>query len=119
MILNLNKQIAVDYKSLSQKARVLTENWVGNQIFCPNCGCLKINKYPNGQPVADFYCSNCKEEYELKSKQNVIGTKVVDGAYRTMIERLTGGNNPNLFLLSYNRGELKVNNFFVVPKHFG
>ena len=34
---------------------------------------LDIDKYPNNQPVADFYCSNCKEEYELKSKQDSVG----------------------------------------------
>lgn len=118
MILNFDKKIAISYKSQSQKARVLTENWVANQIFCPNCGCSKIDKYPNSQPVADFYCSNCKENYELKSKQDGIGVKIVDGAYRTMMERLKSNTSPNLFLLSYNLIDLKVLNFLVVPKHF-
>ena len=97
MKLAFNKQLATDFKSASQKMRVLTERWVGNSIFCPNCGKLDIDRYPNNQPVADFFCSNCHEEYELKSKRNSIGTKIVDGAYRTMIERLTSSNNPNFF----------------------
>lgn len=118
MILNFDKKLIADYKSPAQKARVLTESWVGCQIFCPNCGCLKIDKYPNSRPVADFYCSNCKEDYELKSKQNIIGTKIVDGAYRTMMERLRSSENPNLFLLSYSLRNLEVLNFLVVPKHF-
>ena len=118
MKLTFDEKIATDYKSASQKVRVLTEQWVDNSIFCPNCGRLNIDKYPNNQPVADFYCSNCREEYELKSKQSTIGTKIVDGAYRTMLERLTSSNNPNLFLLNYDLKNLEVANFLVIPKHF-
>ncbi|MBI1754730.1 restriction endonuclease [Candidatus Azambacteria bacterium] len=77
-----------------------------------------IDKSPNNQPVADFYCLNCREEYELKSKQNTIGTKIVDGAHRTMLERLTSSNNPNFFLLNYDPSNLEVINFLVIPKHF-
>lgn len=112
-----NNKIAVNYHSVSQKIRVLTENWVGNEVFCPGCG-RDISRYPNNVPVADFFCSNCKEEYELKSKKDSMGSKIVDGAYRTMIERLQSNNNPNLFLLNYNLQSLEVLNFFVIPKHF-
>lgn len=109
--------IAEKYNSASQKIRVLTENWVDNEIFCPACG-RDIKHYENNRPVADFFCLNCKEEYELKSKKDSIGNKIVDGAYRTMIERLQSNNNPNLFLLNYNLKSLEVSNFFVIPKHF-
>ena len=118
MKLTFDEKLAVNYKNTSQKVRVLTEQWVNNSIFCPNCGHLNIDKYPNNQPVADFYCSNCREDYELKSKQNTIGIKIVDGAYRTMLERLTSSNNPNFFLLNYDLVNLEVVNFFVIPKHF-
>ncbi|HOZ36757.1 MAG TPA: DpnI domain-containing protein [bacterium] len=118
MKLTLDTHLADGYQSRSQKARILTEQWVGNSVFCPNCGHLDISKYPNNKPVADFYCSNCQEEYELKSKQRYLDTKIVDGAYRTMLERLQSNNNPNFFLLSYNLRDLMVQNFLVIPKHF-
>lgn len=118
MKLSFNTQLADNYTSQSQKIRVLTEAWVDDAIFCPNCGHLNIDKYPNNQPVADFYCSNCKEEYELKSKQDSVGLKIVDGAYRTMIERLQSSNNPNFFLLNYDLKSFEVLNFLVIPKHF-
>lgn len=118
MRLTFNAQLANDYKSASQKVRVLTESWVDREIYCPNCGHLDIDKYSNNQPVADFYCSNCREDYELKSKQTSIGAKIVDGAYRTMMERLQSSNNPNLFLLSYDLRNFAVLNFLVIPKHF-
>ena len=118
MKLSLDKKIIKDYKSPAQKARLLTENWVSDQIFCPNCGHLKINQYPNNKPAVDFYCSGCKENFELKGKQNTIGAKVVDGAYRTMMERLQSRENPNLFLFTYDFEKLEVLDFLVVPKHF-
>lgn len=105
------------YKSKSQIARVLTEEWVDRNIFCPNCGNSLMN-YENNKPVADFFCRKCSEDYELKSKKNSIGKKIVDGAYSTMIERLDSSQNPNFFFLNYDAKTLHVNNFIVIPKHF-
>jgi len=118
MNLFFETKLADDYKSPSQKARVLTEHWVDNQVYCPNCGHSNIDKYENNKPVADFFCPNCKEDYELKSKKTTIGDKIVDGAYHTMIERLHSSNNPSLFLLSYDLQNFEVLNFLVIPKHF-
>ena len=117
MQIALNTNIAQDYKSNSQKIRVLSESWVDNEIFCPNCGC-NIDSYENSKPVADFYCPNCSEDYELKSKKDSMGKKIVDGAYKTMIERLQSANNPNFFFLNYNARNYEVLNFAVIPKHF-
>lgn len=117
MKITFNTQLAQPYKKNSQKIRVLSENWVGEEIFCPNCGC-NVSSYENGKPVADFYCSNCKEDYELKSEKDSMSKKIVDGAYRTMIERLQSANNPNFFLLNYDAKNYEVLNFAVVPKHF-
>lgn len=118
MNLSLDSKLADKYTSPSQKAKILTESWVKNQVYCPNCGRIDLNKYKDNKPVADFFCSNCKEDYELKSKKNSIGTKIVDGAYQTMIERLQSISNPNFFLLNYNLCDFSVLNFFIIPKHF-
>lgn len=118
MNLSFETELADKYTSQSQKIRVLTEHWVDNQVYCPNCGHLDIDKYSNNKPVADFFCSNCKEDYELKSKREQTGTKIVDGAYRTMMERLQESHNPNLFLLNYDLQNFQVLNFLVIPKQF-
>ncbi|MFA6552107.1 MAG: DpnI domain-containing protein [Candidatus Paceibacterota bacterium] len=118
MNLSFDKELIADYKSQPQKIRVLTEHWVDNNIFCPNCGHLDIDRYKNNKPVADFFCSNCKEDYELKSKQDTFGNKIIDGAYRTMIEKLQSSKNSNFFLLNYDLQNLDVLNFLVIPKHF-
>jgi type II restriction enzyme len=106
------------YTSGSQRARVWTERWVRAQVYCPNCGSAKINPFPNNSPLADFVCSTCSEEYELKSQRSRFGDRVLDGAFRTKCERLAASNNPNLFLLNYDLQQLAVRNFFVVPRHF-
>jgi type II restriction enzyme len=106
------------YSSGSQSARTWTERWVSDWIYCPNCGNAKINQFEANRPVADFFCKNCHEEYELKSQKTKFGAKVLDGAFRTMSERLAASNNPNLLLLNYDITRLSVTNIFVIPKHF-
>jgi hypothetical protein len=106
------------YASGSQNARAWTERWVKDWAFCPNCGASSISPYPANRPVADFFCSNCNEDYELKSQKNKFGAKVVDGAFKTMRSRLESATNPNLLLLNYDIKQLSVRNLFVVPKFF-
>jgi type II restriction enzyme len=106
------------YTSGSQSARAWTETWVRSSMYCPNCGSSTISQFPNNRPVADFFCTSCKEEYELKSQKSAFGNKVLDGSFRTKCDRLAADNNPNLFILNYNLKELSVRNLLVVPKHF-
>jgi type II restriction enzyme len=77
-----------------------------------------LSQFGNNKPVADFYCKNCSEEYELKSKNGDMGKKIVDGAYSTMIARLKSENNPNFFFLTYNKSSLEIRNFLTIPKYF-
>lgn len=118
MNLNFNIKLADSYSSRSQIARVLTENWVKENSYCPNCGRRNISEYPNNQPVADFFCLFCKEDFELKSKNGALGKKINDGAYSTMIARINAENNPNFFFLTYRKSNWMVNDFLIIPKHF-
>src|SRR5258708_40280464 len=110
------EEAQASYTSGSQSARAWTEQWVGKWVFCPNCGSAKISQFEINRPVADFFCSSCNEEYELKSQKSAFGTKVLDGAFRTMCDRLAASNNPNLFLLKYDLETRSVASLFVVPK---
>ena len=94
MNLNFDKCIAINYKSNSQKIRVMSEFWIVKNLFCPCCGNLHIEKMQNNFPVADILCKNCGEIFELKSKKNFIGSKITDGAYHTMIARIISNKNP-------------------------
>lgn len=109
---------AYGYKSASQIARVLTEKWVKHHIYCPACGNDTLDSFPNNNPVGDFFCFNCKSEYELKSKKNALSSKIINGAYKSMIDRINSNNNPHFFFLNYLNRSLEVQNFFVIPKHY-
>ena len=106
------------YSSGSQKARVWTESWVGAWAYCPHCGHATISSFPNNNPLADFFCTACSEEFELKSQKGNFGAKVLDGEFKTKCERLAASNNPNLLLMNYDLKSLAVVNLFIVPKHF-
>lgn len=117
MNLNFNIKIADGYSSNSQIARILTENWVKENSYCPCCGNLPLNEFENNRPVADFYCNKCSEEFELKSKNGNLTNTITDGAYSTMIERINSNQNPNFFFLTYTK-QWTVNNFLIIPKQF-
>jgi len=116
MELKLPIEISRGYSSVSQQIRVMTETWVSRFIFCPNCGNNLCN-FEKNKPVADFFCSRCLEEYELKAKKEKFGKKIVDGAYDSMIGRLNAYNNPNFFFLAYENTSLEVKNFLAIPNY--
>ena len=118
MNLKFDNSIVTKYHSNSQIARLLTENWVKRNMYCPRCGRLHIEQFENNRPVADFFCPQCNNEFELKSKSGVLGAKINDGAYATMIERITGNHNPDFFFMSYSKSEYSVNDLIFIPKHF-
>jgi type II restriction enzyme len=96
---------------------VITERWVQEWGFCPNCG-DHLSRFEQNRPVADFYCRSCSEEYELKETGSTLGGRIVDGAYSTMIQRLQAENNPNFFLLKYTPISFEVRTFLAIPKSF-
>lgn len=117
MNLQFDESLAINYKSSTQKIRVMSEAWTLQNLFCPCCGNAHINKLPNNAPVADVHCENCGETFELKSKLKSFGKKIPDGAYHTMIERITSNANPQLFLMRYS-ATLSVTNLTFIPKFF-
>ncbi|UTC63758.1 restriction endonuclease [Treponema sp. OMZ 788] len=119
MIYRFDLSLIKNYHSNSQKIRVLTEDWVLRNFNCPICGKSKIEAYPNNYPAGDFFCKNCKSDFELKSKESSSGKLpniITDGAYTTMIERITSSKNPNFLFLTYK--EYEVSNFILIPNHF-
>ena len=95
----------------------MSEGWLLSNAFCPCCGNIHIDKIRNNAPVADMLCNICGEIFELKSKRNTVGRKIIDGAYRTMIERITSHINPQLFVMQYSPA-LSVTNLTFIPKFF-
>ena len=119
MDLHFNRQQATGYHSGSQISRVVTEDWLARNMFCPVCGAPVLGHYTANKPVADFFCDDCESDFELKSKESktaTISNKITDGAYDTMIERITSLRNPHLFVMTY--ANWQVNNLLIIPNHF-
>ena len=116
--LHFDTTVSEQYHSHAQIARVLTESWVETNMYCPRCGNLQLSHFPNNRPVADFYCPKCNSQFELKSKVGELGQKVNDGAYETMIRRITSNQNPDFFFMGYSRQHQHVDSFILIPKHF-
>ena len=72
MDLHFNQSLAAGYHSGSQISRVLTEDWMERNMFCPVCGAPVLGHYEANKPVADFFCEDCKSDFELKSKESKV-----------------------------------------------
>lgn len=118
MKLELRPEVAAAYKSLSQRAQVLTETWGQENLYCPACPSDSLHPTPKGKPVVDFTCPNCDELYQLKSQSRPFGNRVTNSAYEPKIEAIRAGTIPNFLFLQYDIRALMVSNLFAVPKHF-
>ena len=118
MNIYFNLAQAQRYHSLSQRARALTEAWMAEQMFCPHCGCETLDHLANNLPAADFTCPQCHAIYELKSSKHAVGRKIVNGAYDTLIERITSLRNPDLFVLTYHPQAWCVEELWLIPRNF-
>ena len=120
MDLNFNQDLAIGYeKNLTQISRVLTEDWMEHNMFCPICGAPVLSHYEANRPLADFFCDKCNSEFELKSKMSkpkVFNRKIVSGEYNKTIERITSLQKPHLFLMTY--ANMAVDNLLLIPKYF-
>ncbi|MBO4583582.1 MAG: restriction endonuclease [Clostridia bacterium] len=117
MDLRLDASLAEGYHSGTQITRVLSESWAANNMYCPCCGHNHIDKMRNNLPVSDFLCERCGEIFELKAKKGEINNKINDGAYNTMIDRITSCNNPELLVLQYTI-DYEITNLILIPKFF-
>ncbi|WKZ32902.1 MAG: DpnI domain-containing protein [Thermodesulfobacteriota bacterium] len=106
------------YKSPSQIARVLTEDWGRRNLFCASCSRNSLVSSKDNTKVHDYACGCCGETYQLKSQRNPLGNKFVDSAYLPMIESIRENRAPNLLLLHYHPTERCAENLIIVPRFF-
>ena len=118
MNLNFRTEISDAYASSTQKAWVMSEDWVERMLPCPSCGFSALTRQSNNSRISDFVCASCTEHFELKASAKPLGLKIPDGAFGTMMERLRADTSPNLLYLHYDGPELKVRSLSLTPKHF-
>jgi type II restriction enzyme len=112
------KQVLDHYNSNSQRARVLTENWFVSEMYCPCCLTNKLITYPNNHKASDFFCENCKNDFQLKSSKKGFNKKVVDGEFNTMASVIRREASPNFFILHYSSEKWIVKSLMFIPKFF-
>lgn len=113
-----DQELVGGYKSNSQKARVLSENWYVHNMYCPCCLNKSVKKFPNNTEVSDFYCEKCNNRFESKSSSKSFSKRVVDGEYQTMIKVISSDLVPNFFLMHYSTEDWYVKNLFLIPNFF-
>ncbi len=118
MRLELDFGIAATYKWPTQKARVVTERWGLENLYCPACSSDRLVSSPPCEPVIDFICPECSEAFQLKSQKHPFRSYVTNSEYNKKIAAIQTGTIPNFFFLHYDVELMAVRNVFLVPKHF-
>lgn len=114
----LDPSVADGYKSNSQIARRVTENWFSESMYCPSCPKESVHQTRSGTKVVDFECSGCGAEFQLKSKQGTLGRNLRDAAYAPMMERVSAGLAPHFAFMTYRKQPWEIVDLLLVPRHF-
>jgi len=109
--------LAEGYKSRSQMARVVTENWAAQNIYCVSCEFNSILRTAANTRAIDFYCGACKANYQLKSGRHWNDQRIPDAGYQAMISAIKSDAVPNLLVLQYTQ-QWTVRNLMLVPSFF-
>ena len=118
MNLLLNPAVARGYKSASQAARRITEEWATDNLYCIACPSDRVLPLPANTPVRDYTCPQCGANYQLKSKNGAFGQVVQNSAYEPKMAAIAEGRVPHYAFLQYSRHLWTVTDLFVVPAHF-
>lgn len=108
MELGLDLSLAAGYKSGSQIARIVSEDWVSRELPCISCGAGSLGHAAANSPALDFECPDCSAGFELKSKRTAFGSRLVNGEYGTLVSRLSSDSAPNFLLMRYDLSLARV-----------
>lgn len=99
MQLACDTSVASAYKSPPQRARVISESWFSQNIYCLACESDRVTRTTPNTRATDFLCKTCGHRYELKTFTKRPLRSLVDGAYATLIARINANTAPTLCLL--------------------
>jgi type II restriction enzyme len=117
MNLSMTGELAAAYHSGAQRARVVTEFWGEQNLYCPNCNSPKLNRLRQNTKASDFRCPDCQFWFQLKGQKSAIGASIMDGAYRAMMEAMRQDEMPSFYFMHYDLATWSVRNLLLVP-HF-
>ncbi len=117
MNLECDVSLSALYRSKSQIARVLSENWCAREVYCPACPAEHLSPTMVNTKAIDFDCRGCGQLFQLKSVSKSNQHRIVDAGYAAMVASIRGDRNPNLMILQYGR-DWRVENLLLIPSFF-
>jgi type II restriction enzyme len=108
---------ASTYTSSAQIARVVSEHWCSENLYCVACNADRLDQATANTKALDFRCSNCLETYQIKSQKSFNVRRIVDGAYSAMLAAVQNNLAPNLVILNYGQ-QWNIQNLVLVPSVF-
>ena len=115
MNLSMVGELADTYRSGSQRARVVTEAWGEDNLYCPNCSSPSLSRLRNNNKASDYSCPSCGFWYQLKGQQSRIGDRINDGAYKAMMDAIRADETPNFYFMQYELATWSVTNLLLIP----
>jgi type II restriction enzyme len=103
------------YKSNSQRARIATELWAQQNLYCASCDCASLHQAPANMPAVDLDCLTCGACFQLKAQSRPFSGRIVDAAYSAMVRAIRENRTPNLLALQYDLPDWTVANLFLIP----
>jgi type II restriction enzyme len=116
MQLQMESEIAAQYKSAAQRARVVTELWGERNLYCVACESSTLLRFPPNAQAADFSCPECHSFFQLKSQCSPFSRRIVDAGYEAMQRAILEDRTPNLIAIHYDRACWSIRNVLLVPK---
>src|SRR5580700_6436076 len=117
MKLQMDDAIAGGYRSGSQAARIVTELWGSQHLYCASCTSAGLERASNNTRAYDFSCANCGAFYQLKSSKTWSERRIVDAGYHAMTSAILEDRTPNLLILQYTLN-WSVLNLLLIPSFF-
>jgi type II restriction enzyme len=115
MKVELRPELGVQYRNGTQRARVITEDWVHQNLYCIACSSNKLQRERANARALDFRCVECNGLYELKGSSRTIAGRLPDGAYNAMVATMNVGRTPHLLAMHYDNVLWKVANLIAIP----
>jgi type II restriction enzyme len=116
MYLAMPGELAAPYKSPAQRARVVTEGWGEENLYCANCSSPRLLRTTANVQAVDFTCPECEHPFQLKSQSRPFSARIVDAAYSAMRDAIQEGRTPSLLALHYDPLRWSVLDLILLPR---
>jgi type II restriction enzyme len=114
--LHLPVHLGSTYASARQKSRVITEAWGERNLYCVNCSASRLTRFKANTPASDFLCEVCQSRFQLKSQNRPFRSRILDAAYKKMVEAIEMNQTPNFLALHYEPEKWIVKSLLLIPR---